>query len=127
MTEDTFSNSSDATLAAIERFNEAFNRHDVDAVMNAMTDDCIFENTYPSPDGLRIVGTEAVRSFWEKFFESNPDAFFEAEDIFAAGDRCTVRWIYRKTKEGKPWHLRGVDVFRVRGGKVAEKLSYVKG
>lgn len=127
MTDHRTSNSSDSTLAAIERFNDAFNRHDVDGVMNAMTDDCIFENSYPSPDGLRIEGTEAVRSFWEKFFASNPDAFFEAEDIFAAGDRCTVRWIYRKTKEGKPWHLRGVDVFRVRDGKVAEKLSYVKG
>jgi ketosteroid isomerase-like protein len=29
--------------------------------------------------------------------------------------------------DGQPWHLRGVDVFRVRDGKVAEKLAYVKG
>lgn len=127
MNDHAASNSTSQTLAAIERFNEAFNRHDVDEVMNAMTDDCIFENTNPSPDGMRLEGAEAVSAFWEKFFASNPDAFFEAEDIFAAGDRCTVRWIYRKTKEGKPWHLRGVDIFRVRDGKVAEKLSYVKG
>ncbi len=115
------------TLAAVERFNEAFNRHDVDGVMNAMTNDCIFENTYPPPDGVRIEGAEKVRDFWEKFFASNPDAYFETEDIFAAGDRCTVRWTYCKTKEGKPWHLKGVDVFRVRDAKVSEKLSYVKG
>lgn len=115
------------TLAAIERFNTAFNRHDVDAVMNAMTDDCLFENTNPPPDGGRFSGAAAVRAFWEKFFASNPDAVFEAEETIAAGDRCVVRWIYRKTKDGKPWHLRGVDVFKVKGGKVAEKLSYVKG
>lgn len=47
--------------------------------------------------------------------------------MIVTGDRCVVRWIYHKTKEGKPWHLRGVDVFKVRDGKVSEKLSYVKG
>lgn len=117
----------DSTRAAVERFNHAFNRHDVDAVMNLMTDDCIFENTNPPPDGARLVGAAAVRAYWQKFFTNNPDAVFEAEDFFVSGDRCVVRWIYRKTKEGKPWHLRGVDVFRVRDGKVSEKLSYVKG
>nr|WP_206202060.1 nuclear transport factor 2 family protein [Thermus caldilimi] len=35
------------TLEAVRRFNEAINRHDVDAVMAAMTEDCVFENTYP--------------------------------------------------------------------------------
>lgn len=92
-----------------------------------MTEDCMFENTSPFPDGTRYEGAPAVRAYWEKFFASNPDAYFEVEDIFAAGDQCTLRWIYRKTKEGKPWHLRGVDVFWVRAGKVAEKFSYVKG
>lgn len=115
------------TLAAVEKFNSAVNRHDLDAVMNAMTDDCVFENTNPPPDGGRFVGADAVRAFWQKFFDSNPDAVFEAEEIIATGNRCVVRWIYRKTKEGKPWHLRGVDVFRIRDGKVAEKLAYVKG
>lgn len=115
------------TLAAVERFNAAFNRHDVDAVMNAMTEDCIFENTSPQPDGARLVGADEVRAYWKKFFANNPDAFFEAEEVFASGDRCVVKWIYRKTKDGKPWHLRGVDIFKVRDGKVLEKLAYVKG
>jgi ketosteroid isomerase-like protein len=115
------------TLAAVNRFNEAFNRHDVDAVMNAMTEDCIFENTAPQPDGTRLEGAVAVRAYWTKFFTNNPDAVFETEEIFANGDRCVVRWIYRKTKDGKPWHLRGVDIFKVRDGKVLEKLAYVKG
>lgn len=115
------------TLAAVARFNSAFNRHDVDAVMNAMTEDCVFENTNPQPDGARLLGATAVRAYWEKFFASNPDAVFETEEIFATDDRCVVRWIYRKTKDGQPWHLRGVDIFKVRNGKVAEKLSYVKG
>jgi len=116
-----------ATLRAVERFNEAFNRHDVDAVMAAMTDDCVFENTSPFPDGTRHKGQVAVRKYWETFFRNSPTARFESEEIFAAGDRCVVLWVYRKIKDEKPWHLRGVDVFRVRGGKVCEKFSYVKG
>ena len=116
-----------ATLESVRRFNEAFNRHDVDAVMAAMTDDCVFENTNPAPDGKRFEGQAEVRAFWERFFQNSPDALFEAEETFAAGDRCIVRWIYRKKRDGQPWHLRGVDVFRVRDGKVAEKLAYVKG
>lgn len=116
-----------ATLAAVARFNDAFNTHDPDAVMAAMTEDCVFENTNPPPDGARYEGQKAVRAFWEQFFRNSPDAHFAAEEIIAAGDRCVVRWVYRKTKDGKPWHLRGVDVFRVRNGKVFEKLSYVKG
>ncbi|MBL7812778.1 MAG: nuclear transport factor 2 family protein [Bacteroidetes bacterium] len=127
MTHEPENNLTQQTLAAVDRFNAAFNNHDVDAVMQAMTEDCVFESTNPPPDGARVVGQAAVRAFWTQFFQTNPDAFFEAEDIFASGNRCVVRWTYRKMKNGEPWHLRGVDVFRVENGKVAEKLAYVKG
>ena len=113
----------EATLATIERFNEAFNRHDVDAVMALMTEDVVFENTSPAPDGERFEGQAAVRAFWERFFGGSPGAHFEAEESLAAGDRCVVRWRY-SWGDG---HIRGVDVLQVRDGKVAEKLSYVKG
>jgi ketosteroid isomerase-like protein len=117
-----------ATLAAIERFNDAFNRQDVDAVMAAMTADCVFEDTDPPPDGVRFVGAAAVRACWEQFFASSPHAQFETEECFALGDRAVVRWLYRWIDAtGAPGHVRGVDVFRVRDGRVAEKLSYVKG
>jgi ketosteroid isomerase-like protein len=111
------------TEAIIARFNEAFNRHDVDAVMALMTDDVIFENTSPAPDGERYVGQQDVRAFWERFFTASPGAHFEAEDTFVSGDQSVVRWRY----DWGDGHIRGVDLFRVRDGKVAEKLSYVKG
>ena len=112
----------------VEAFNEAFNRHDVDAIMNAMTDDCVFEGTGPVPDGARFQGQMAVRAVWERLFSSSPQAYFETEDIFAHGDRCFGRWIYTWVDgDGNPGRLRGVDVFRVRDGKIAEKCSYVKG
>jgi ketosteroid isomerase-like protein len=117
-----------ATLATIRRFNEAFNRHDVNAVMTLMTDDVVFENTSPAPNGERCVGQAAVRAFWEGFFRASPHAAFEAEDVFAVGDRGVVQWTYRwRHDDGTAGHVRGVDLFRVHDGKVAEKLSYVKG
>jgi ketosteroid isomerase-like protein len=118
-----------ATLEAVRRFNDAFNRRDVDAVMALMTDDCAFENTWPPPDGERVQGHAAVEAFWRRFFAASPAAAFEWEEVLACGDRAIVRWTYRWGQDavGAPGHVRGVDVLRVSGGKVAEKLSYVKG
>jgi ketosteroid isomerase-like protein len=116
-----------ATIAAVEAFNEAFNRHDVDAVMACMTDDAVFESTAP-PAGERHVGADAVRSAWESFFAASPTAHFDAEEVIASGDRCIVRWIYTWTgDDGTQGRIHGVDVIRVRDGLVAEKLAYVKG
>ena len=115
-----------ATAAAVDRFNEAFNRHDVDAVMAAMTDDCVFENTSP-PDGGRYEGQAAVRAAWEEFFAGSPTAHFDGEDVIVTGDRCVVQWRYTWTDGDGEHHIRGVDVIRVRDGKVAEKFAYVKG
>src|SRR5262245_34480131 len=115
------------TLAAIEEFSATVNRQDADALAATLTDDTVFENTSPPPDGQRIVGRAAVVAFWREWFSHNTGATFEAEDVFVSGDRATVQWIYRKQRDGRPWHLRGVDLFTVRDGKIAEKLAYVKG
>jgi len=125
MLEDTLTQS---TVGIIEKFNEALNQHDVAAVMALMTEDCLFDNTYPAPDGERFEGQEAVRSFWEEFFRSSPDSAFTSEEMITLGDRCVVRWRYDWTNtDGSRGHVRGVDVLKVRDGKVAEKLAYVKG
>ncbi len=49
-----------STIEVINQFNDAFNRHDVQAVMALMTEDCIFDNTYPPPDGERFEGQEST-------------------------------------------------------------------
>jgi ketosteroid isomerase-like protein len=114
-----------ATLEVISRFNDVFNCHDVDGVMALMTVDRVFENTLPAPDGERFEGAAAVRAFWQRFFRSAPGARFETEEMFAVGDRGIVRWVFRWDDQGG--HVRGADVLRIRDGKVAEKLAYVKG
>jgi ketosteroid isomerase-like protein len=119
--------SAQATRMVIDRFNEAFNRHDADALAGLLTDDTVFEDTSPAPDGRRIEGKAAVVAFWRGWFAKNADSIFEAEEMIVSDDRVVVRWVYRKLRNGQPWHLRGVDVFTVRDGKVAAKLAYVKG
>ncbi len=109
-------------------FNDAFNRHDVAGMMKLMTDDCVFENTDPAPDGTVYSGKEAVTQFWQDFFRESPHAHIEIEEIFGMGLRCIMRWKYSwEDAEGKEGHVRGVDIFQIKDGLISEKLSYVKG
>jgi steroid delta-isomerase-like uncharacterized protein len=115
-------------LPLIVRFNDALNARDVDAMMSLLSADCAFENTYPAPSGTRYVGQSAVREFWEDFFRSFNEARIEIEELFGQNDRAVMRWTYRWTDPaGHSGYIRGVDVYRVRDGLIAEKLSYVKG
>jgi ketosteroid isomerase-like protein len=116
-----------ATRTTIDRFNEVFNRHDADGLAAFLTEDTVFEDTSPAPDGRRIEGKADVVEFWRGWFVHNPDARFEAEEVIVCENRATVLWVYRKMRNGQLWHLRGVDVFTVRDGQVAAKLAYVKG
>jgi ketosteroid isomerase-like protein len=115
---------SSAAVDVVERFNAAFDAHDVDAVMALMSPDCVFEGTAP-PDGDRYQGAADVRRAWERLFEASPAAQFSTEEIFGVGDRVVVRWRYEW--DGGAGHVRGVDLFRVTEGLIREKLAYVKG
>jgi predicted SnoaL-like aldol condensation-catalyzing enzyme len=109
-------------------FNEAFNRHDVAGMMKLMSDDCVFENTAPAPDGTVYSGKDAVTRFWQGFFRESPQAQIEIEEIFGFGNRCIMRWRYHWVDEaGEKGHVRGVDIFKVEDGFISEKFSYVKG
>lgn len=114
--------------AALTRFTAAFGSGNVERIMALMTDDCVFESTGPAPDGSRHEGAEAVRRVWEELFRDTTDARFTEEESFVCDDRAVQRWTFSWTgADGSPGHVRGVDVLRLRDGKVAEKLSYVKG
>ena len=118
----------ESSMRVILAFNEAFNQHDVEEMMKLMSDDCVFENTAPAPDGTVYSGKDAVTQFWQDFFRKSPHAHIEIEEIFGLGNRCIMRWRYEWVDEtGKKGHVRGVDIFHVREGFITEKLSYVKG
>ena len=101
------------TIGIVQRYNESFNQGDVDGVMAAMTGDCVVETPIPPPDGSRFQATSNIE--------------FATEDMFASGDRCLVQWLFTWVgQDGQPGRVRGVDLFKLRDGKVAEKLVYKK-
>jgi limonene-1,2-epoxide hydrolase len=115
-------------IRVVIEFNEAFNRHDVAGMMQLMSDDCVFENTSPAPDGTVYSGKDSVTLFWQNFFRDSPHAHIEIEEIFGLGMRCIMRWRYEWVDlAGTKGHVRGVDIFQVKNGVIHEKLSYVKG
>ena len=117
----------ETTLAVLTRFENGFNARDVDALMADMTEDTVFEHVAPPAVSLgRHEGQAAVRAVWESLDEHFPGFDLQAVDIFAAGDRGACQWTLRwKLPDGGEGFLRGADLFRMRDGKIAEKLTYV--
>lgn len=109
-------------------FNEAFNRHDVAGMMAMMSDEVVFENTDPAPDGTVYQGKAAVTQFWQDFFIQSPQSHIKIEEALGFGNRVVMLWRYDWVDQaGEKGHVRGVDIFRVQNGLISEKLSYDKG
>ena len=86
----------ETALRLVLGFNESFNRHDVSGMMEHMSEDCLFENIHPAPDGTVYKGKQAVMRFWQKFFEHSPQTQIEIEEIFGPGERCVMHWKYSR-------------------------------
>jgi ketosteroid isomerase-like protein len=110
------------SVGVVAAFGAAWSAHDLDTALSMITDDCLFEATGPGPDGTQHKGADEIRRAWQAIFDDT-ESSFAVEDSFAAGDRVVERWVY----SWNGGHIRGVDVFRVRDGRIAEKLAYVKG
>jgi ketosteroid isomerase-like protein len=116
------------TAATLEAFSEAWNRHDLDALMGFMTDDCVFM-TAAGPDacGTRHVGTEAVRKAFPVAWVSSPDAQWRNGRHFVQGDFGVSQWTFTGTApDGSRIESDGVDIFTFRAGKIAVKNVFRK-
>jgi steroid delta-isomerase-like uncharacterized protein len=118
----------EVTTEVLEAFAEAFNRHDADAVMAFMTDDCVFDaSAGPEMCGTRYVGTVAVRAGFAEVFATFPDAHWGEARHFVQGDRGVSQWTFTGTRvDGARVEVHGCDVFTFRDGKIAVKDSYRK-
>jgi steroid delta-isomerase-like uncharacterized protein len=118
----------DVTAEYLEAFAQAFNRHDIDAIMSMMTDDCVFEASAGSQQcGTRHAGSSAVRSAFAALFAGFPDSRWDSARHFVAGDRGTSEWVYRATRpDGRRIEVAGCDLFTFRDGKIAVKNSFRK-
>ena len=118
----------DAGHVLLERVLDAFNAHDLDAIMALFTEDCVFDMPRgPVPGGRRLVGKDAVREGFRSRFEGIPDVHYGDERHFVAGDRGVSEWTIRGTlATGEPIEVRGCDLFELRDGKIHRKDSFWK-
>lgn len=112
----------------LHAFADAFNRHDLDALMSMMSPDCVFEASVgPTVDGQRYYGQAAVRAGFAAVFEQYPDAHWGGGRHFVHGDRGVSEWTFTGTRrDGQRVEVRGCDLFTFRNGLIAIKDSFRK-
>lgn len=124
MAEDGASVPHPETAAVIEQFNDAFVQRDPAKLVNLVAEDCVMESVQPPPNGTRYEGYDTCLRFWQELI-ADPNGSFQPEDVVVSGDRATIRWRYH-FGEGEESSVRGVNLMRVRDGKIVEALGYVK-
>jgi steroid delta-isomerase-like uncharacterized protein len=121
---------SDAKIAdaTLQGFLDAFNAHDVDAIMSFFTEDCVFDMPRgPAPGGRRLVGKDQVREGIRSRFEGIPDVRYGDDRHWVCGDRGVSEWTISGTQaNGERIEVRGCDLFEFRDGKISRKDSFWK-
>jgi len=119
---------SKVTTEMLQAFADAWNRHDVDALMSFMTEECVFDaSAGPDVCGSRYAGREAVRGGFSEVWATYPDAHWGNARHFVCGDRGVSEWIFTGTRaDGTRVEVNGCDVFTFLDGKIAVKNSYRK-
>jgi steroid delta-isomerase-like uncharacterized protein len=119
---------SEVTTEVLQAFADAWNRHDVEALMSFMTEDCIFEaSAGVEVCGTRYVGREVVRAGFAEVWGVFPDAHWGNARHFVHGDRGVSEWTFTGTRvDGTRIEVHGCDLFTFRDGKILVKNSYRK-
>jgi steroid delta-isomerase-like uncharacterized protein len=119
-----------ATEATLREVLDAFNRHDLDAIMAHFADDPVFESPRGAdPWGTRFVGREEVRAGLAKRFEGIPDVHYGEDRHFLSttGDRGVSEWLLTgTTTDGERLAVRGCDLWELADGRIVRKDSYWK-
>ena len=120
--------SAEAGTPSLQALLDAFNSHDVDAILSFFTDDCVFDAPRgPAPGGQRLVGKEQVRKGFQARFDGIPDIEYADARHWTSGDRGVSEWTIRGTQaSGERIEVRGCDLFEFSGGKVSRKDSFWK-
>ncbi|SDA86364.1 MULTISPECIES: nuclear transport factor 2 family protein [unclassified Janthinobacterium] len=116
------------TTDFLQAFGDAWNRHDIEALMAAMADDCEF-HAVAGPDllGKSFIGRDAVRAGFELAWQTFPDAAWLHPVHFVSGDRGVTECTFSGTKaDGTRIEARMVDIFTFRDGKIAVKNAFRK-
>jgi ketosteroid isomerase-like protein len=122
------SNEDGSTVAMLAAFADAWNRHDIDAIMALMTTDCVFEaSAGPDVCGTRYVGYHDVRAAFLEVWTTFPDAHWRDARHHLCGDLGLSEWTFCGTRmDGTRIEVNGCDLLTFQGNKIAVKNSYRK-
>lgn len=117
-----------AATRSLQAFLDAFNAHDIDAIMSFFADDCVFDMPRgPGPGGRRLTGKEQVRAGIQSRLDGIPDVQYTDDRHWTSGDRGVSEWTIRGTQAtGGRIEVRGCDLFEFTGGKISRKDSFWK-
>ena len=116
------------TVELLKRFLDAFNRHDLDAIMDYFADDCVFYMPRGAgPRGDRFVGKQEVRAGLVRRFEGIPDVHYGDDRHWVCGDLGVSEWTLTGTStSGQRLAVRGVDLLEFVDGRITRKDSFWK-
>jgi ketosteroid isomerase-like protein len=115
------------TPAFLDAFGDAWNRHDTDAILADMTEDCVFQNSGGrGPRGRSYEGKADVRKGIDKIFATLQNVRWNNPTHFIAGNRGVTEWVMTADSPDGGIEVQGCDVFTFRDGKIAVKNSYLK-
>ena len=106
----------------------AFNARDPDGLMACMAEDCAFHAAAgPDAEGTIHQGPAAVRAAYAAIFDTFPQAAWTEGAHAVAGDTGLSSWRFVGTRaDGSGVDVRGCDIFRFDGDRIALKDSYRK-
>ena len=120
--------SEQVTIELLREFLEAFNRHDLDSIMDYFADDCIFYMPRGAkPRGDRYVGKKEVREGLAKRFEGIPDVHYGDDQHWVGEDFGVSEWTLTGTTTSEQQiEVRRVDLLEFAQGKITRKDSFWK-
>ena len=118
------------TVDTLKHVLDAFNRHDLDAIMEHFSDDCSLDFPRgPEPWGQRFIGKAQVREGLASRFKGIPDVHYgdDRHWISDDGTKAVSEWMLTgTTTSGIKLKVRGCDLWEFRDGKITRKNSYWK-
>jgi taurine dehydrogenase small subunit len=104
----------------IERYDQAWNDHDLEAILSMHAPDMVFEN---HTAGERAEGEE-VGPHIAEIFRNWPDLRFRSRRLYVREGLAVSEWTATGTKDGKTLEWDGIDVFPIENGKIKRKDVY---